>query len=268
MPIAAAIQMNSGADIDANLHIAASLIRQAANQNAVLVTLPEMFCLMGVPASEKLAAKESFGQGKIQDFLANQAQQYGIWIIGGTLPLATNHPNKIAASCLVFNNVGNCVARYDKIHLFDVCIDSKETYRESDYTEPGKTLTVIDTPIGKVGLSVCFDLRFAELYQALAQQGAQIFCVPAAFTVPTGQAHWEILLRARAIENFCYVIGAAEFGIHPDGRSTYGHSMIIDPWGTVLQELSNSQNGVLLADIDLNFLQKTRQKISMQRTIS
>lgn len=261
--IAAVIQMNSGTDIAENLRIAEQLIATAAAQGAALAVLPEMFGLMGATSAVKLQHTETDGSGVMQDFLAAQAQRHHIWLVGGTIPLATTDPTKLAASCLVFDSNGARVARYDKMHLFDVYLSDQENYCESADTLAGDRVVVVDTPIGKLGLSVCYDIRFPELYQTLRRQGAEIFAIPAAFTVPTGQAHWQLLARARAVENVCYVLGAAEFGTFPNGRTTYGHSLIVDPWGTVLEQLDADQSGVICAPIDLDFLNNIRHKIPL-----
>ncbi len=257
MTIVAAVQMNSGDDINANLAIAAKLIQQAKDSQANLVVLPEMFATFS--DQQKIRAKENFGSGKVQDFLAEQSRKHGIWIVGGTIPLAINDSAKVRAACLLFNSQGQCVSRYDKIHLFDVQVmQSKETYQESSLVDYGDQVVVVDTPFGKLGLAVCYDVRFPELFRAMLAKQVEIIALPSAFTVKTGEAHWEILVRAQAIMNSSYLIAAGQVGQHPRGRLTYGHSMIVEPWGHVLSELENDV-GVITAAIDLNYLQQIRQ---------
>jgi len=254
----AAIQMASSPNIRSNLLEADKLIGEAVNAGAKLVALPENFALMGEHELDKVKAREIDGEGPIQDFLSNVAKKYGVWVIGGTIPLAGDSDNKVKAACLVYDDQGERVGRYDKIHLFDVSVpDTDEEYRESDSIEPGSELIVLETPFGKLGLSVCYDLRFPELYRKLAVQGAEILVVPAAFTAQTGAAHWEVLLRARAIENLCYVIAPNQGGFHINGRKTFGHSMIIDPWGVVL-DCNKSGGGFVCAEIDHERLEKVR----------
>jgi deaminated glutathione amidase len=244
--------MTSGPDVAANLEQAGALLRQARERDARLAVLPENFAFMGMKDADKRAVGEADGSGPIQDFLANTARTLDLWIIGGTLPIRAGADGRVAAASLVFNARGERVARYDKIHLFDVDIPGKaETYRESAHVAPGREPVVVETPAGIVGLSVCYDVRFPELFRRLSAAGAQIITVPSAFTVPTGRAHWETLLRARAIENLCHIIAPAQSGFHPNGRETYGDSMIIDHWGAVLQRLPRGQ-GCVVADVDLN----------------
>jgi predicted amidohydrolase len=248
----AAIQMTSGPDVSANLQQARTLLAQARERGAVLAALPENFAFMGLKDADKRAIGEADGSGPIQDFLGATARELELWVVGGTLPIRVEGDGRVAAASLVFNAAGVRVARYDKIHLFDVDIPGKaETYRESAHVAPGRTPVVVDTPAGKLGLSVCYDMRFPELFRKLSAAGAQILSVPSAFTGPTGRAHWETLLRARAIENLCHVIASAQSGFHPNGRETYGDSMIIDYWGAVLQRLPRGQ-GCVVADVDLN----------------
>jgi deaminated glutathione amidase len=247
----AAVQMTSGPDVTANLESARALLEQAAAEGAVLGALPENFAFMGLKDADKRGVAESDGRGPIQEFLASTALRLRMTIVGGTVPLRAGSDGRVAAASLVYGPDGKRSARYDKIHLFDVDIPGrKETYRESAHVAPGSNTTVVDTPVGRLGLSVCYDVRFPELFRALSAAGAQLLTVPSAFTVPTGQAHWETLLRARAIENLCYVIAPAQSGFHPSGRETYGDSMIIDHWGRVLQRLPRGR-GCVLADIDL-----------------
>jgi nitrilase len=246
----AAIQMTSGPDLGANLQIAADLLEEAATRGAALAVLPENFAFMGLKDADKREVAESDGHGPIQGFLSGAALRLHMTVVGGTIPLRAGADGRVAAASLVYGPDGMRTARYDKIHLFDVDIPGrKETYRESAHVAPGTAAAVVDTPVGKLGLSVCYDVRFPELFRTLSASGAQLLTVPSAFTGPTGQAHWETLLRARAIENLCYVIAPAQSGFHPNGRETYGDS-IIDYWGRVLQRLPRGR-GCVLADIDL-----------------
>ncbi|GAB4359730.1 MAG: carbon-nitrogen hydrolase family protein [Gammaproteobacteria bacterium] len=256
---AAAVQMASGPNVNANLHECARLIALAAEAGAGLVVLPENFALMGLSETDKVELRETPGSGPMQEFLAQQAEQHGIWLVGGTLPMESGDPGKVRAACLVFDDHGRQVARYDKIHLFDVhVVGSDENYVESETIEPGDRLVAVDSPFGRLGLSVCYDLRFPELYRGLLDQGAEVFPIPAAFTAITGRAHWEPLIRARAIENLGYVIAAAQGGYHINGRETHGDSMIVDPWGVVLDRLPRG-SGVVVADLDLPRLAHTRR---------
>lgn len=259
-----AIQMTSGADVNENLASVALFIAQAKEQESQLAVLPEMFPMMGAESPARLKISETFGHGLIQDHISQLAKQYAIWIVAGTIPLKTADANKIAAACLVFDNHGNIVARYDKIHLFDVKINDTESYQESTTIEAGDQVSVIDTPCGKLGLSVCYDIRFPELYRRMMNLGAEIFSIPAAFTVKTGKAHWELLARSRAVENICYVVGACQVGNHNHSRQTYGHSLIVNPWGDVIQALT-SQVGVITADIDLDALQTLRKNMPIAK---
>lgn len=246
--IVAAIQMVSAANVDDNLAQAKTLISSAVESGAVLVVLPEYFCFMGRQDQEKLVLQETPGSGPIQDFLAKQAQLHGIWLVGGTLPLRSPQSNKVYNSCLVFNPKGELAARYDKVHLFGFTRGA-ESYDESRVIQPGSNAAQVFTaPWGATGLSVCYDLRFPELYRALGD--VNLILVPSAFTYTTGQAHWEVLLRARAIENQCYVLAPAQGGKHENGRRTWGHSVLIDPWGDVIASLEQGA-GVVTGTIDL-----------------
>lgn len=255
----AAIQMASGPNVGANLLEAGRLIAMAADEGGKLVVLPENFAIMGMAETDKVAVREAPGKGPIQDFLANQADKYGIWLVGGTIPLAANAADKVRAACLLYDDQGNNVARYDKMHLFDVRLnEGEETYVESQTIEPGNTPVVIDTPFGRMGLVVCYDLRFPEQFRVMLDEGMQFFVAPSAFTAITGRAHWEVLLRARAIENLCYGVAAAQGGFHVNGRETHGDSMIIDPWGNVLDRLPRG-SGVVSASIELDRVENVRR---------
>src|SRR5215469_8271516 len=247
----AAIQMTSGPDVEANLAQARELLEEAATRGARLAALPENFSFMGLKDADKRTVAEADGKGPAQEFLATAARQLQLWIVGGTVPLAAGADGRVAAASLVYDADGERVARYDKIHLFDVDIPGRaESYRESAHVSPGSRATVLETPAGRLGLSVCYDVRFPELYRHLSAAGAQILAVPSAFTSPTGRAHWETLLRARAIENLCYVVAPAQSGFHPSGRETYGDSMIVDYWGRVLQRVPRGR-GCAVAEVDL-----------------
>jgi nitrilase len=261
-PIAAAIQMNSQPQLDVNLTAARRLLRDAAERGASLAVLPENFAVMGQREADKLALAEPDGAGPIQDFLAESAATLKMWIVAGTVPLAVEgDPARVWPASLVYDAQGRRAARYDKIHLFDVVIPGGERYMESATIARGdlRQVPVVDTPLGKLGLSVCYDLRFPELYRALAEAGAEILCVPAAFTYRTGEAHWDVLLRARAIENQCYVIAPGQHGVHASGRRTWGHSMIVDPWGERLDCVEGG-DGVAVGQIDPERLAQVRRE--------
>ncbi len=255
----AAIQMASGSNVSSNLIEAKRLIQASVRNGAGLVVLPENFAIMGMTEQDKVLIREIFGSGQIQDFLAQLAIELNIWIVAGTLPILTDNKNLIRATCLVYNNEGIVVGRYDKIHLYDVDVpESNDTYRESETIEPGTDLCVIDSPVGRMGIAICYDLRFPELFRRLSELNVDIFVVPSAFTAITGKAHWESLLKSRAIENLSFVAASAQGGFHVNGRETHGHSMIIDPWGVILDELS-SGSGFVISEIDLNKVKNIRK---------
>jgi predicted amidohydrolase len=253
----AAVQMVSSHDVEKNLSDAGELIGEAARQGARLVSVPEYFCLMGKRDGDKVAIREEDGKGPIQAFLSSTAAKHGIWLVGGTAPLVTADAGRVRNSCLVYDDTGRRVARYDKIHLFGFQ-NGAERYDESTTIEAGDTPMSLDSPFGKLGFSVCYDLRFPELYRALAP--VDIIFVPSAFTATTGRAHWETLLRARAIENLAYVVAPAQGGTHSNGRATWGHSMIIDPWGEILA-CRDEGPGVVIAEIDLSKNAKVRASL-------
>ncbi|GAA5233865.1 carbon-nitrogen hydrolase family protein [Verticiella sediminum] len=230
MPVAA-VQMVSTPSVDENIAAARAGIAEAAAQGARLVLLPEYFCLMGRADTDKVAVREAEGDGPIQSFLAEAAQAHGVWLVGGTLPLACPDPGRVYNTSLVFAPDGRQVARYDKIHLFSFH-QGENAFDEARTIQAGGAPAVFDAPVGRVGLSVCYDLRFPELYRAMGELA--LILMPAAFTYTTGKAHWELLLRARAVENQCYVLAAAQGGVHPTGRRTWGHSMLVDPWGEIV----------------------------------
>lgn len=246
----AAVQMTSSADVAENLASAARLLRAAAAGGARIAVLPENFAFMGLRDRDKLAIGERDGDGPIQCAIAALARELGLWVVAGTLPLRVEGDDRVAAASLVFDAHGECVARYDKIHLFDVDLPGKtESHRESRYIAPGSTVRVIDTPVGRLGLAVCYDLRFPELFRQMTAEGATWFTLPSAFTVPTGRAHWDVLLRARAIENLAFVVAAGQWGRHANGRETYGDSLVIDHWGRVLARRPEGE-GVVFAEFD------------------
>ena len=262
----ATIQMVSAMSLQANLEAAHALLVQAAREGAELAVLPEYFCLMGHRESDKLAVRETFGDGAIQRFLADTARELGLWIVGGTLPLRTQaDADRVRNTSLAFSPSGECVARYDKIHLFSFD-NGRERYDEARVIEPGDRpvsfeLVARDGRRWRIGLSVCYDLRFPELYRQLAAQGADVLLVPSAFTYTTGQAHWETLLRARAIENLAWVLAAAQGGRHENGRRTWGHSMAVDPWGAVMGLRAEEGAGVVLATLEPQQLERVRSQL-------
>jgi predicted amidohydrolase len=255
----AAIQMASGPNLSANLLEAERLVAEAVNSGAGLVVLPENFGFMGTAEATLMTVKEAPGQGPLQGFLVHIARRFGMWVVGGTVPLAARDMHRVRAACLVLNPQGEQVARYDKIHLFDVHLPgSQERHAESEIVEPGEQVVVVKTPFGRLGLAVCYDLRFPELFRRMLDRNVEIICLPAAFTAPTGKAHWEILVRARAIENLAYLVAAGQGGFHVSGRETHGQSMIVDPWGTVLAQLARGQ-GIVCAEIHPELLAATRR---------
>lgn len=273
--LVAAVQLTSTPNVASNLASIGSLIERSADSGARLVVLPENVALMGRKETDKLEAAESDGSGPIQDFLAEAAAKNRIWLVGGTIPIRTPS-GKVYAASPVYDDSGRRVARYDKIHLFDVDVPgSREQYRESNTIEPGNTPLVLDTPFGRLGVAVCYDLRFPELFRYLAAQGLDILALPSAFTAATGKAHWDVLVRARAVENLCYVVAANQGGAHPNGRETYGHSMVVDPWGSVLAQLG-TEPGVALAEVSLRRIEEVRttfpslrhRRIGVDRTFS
>lgn len=257
----AAIQMVSNDDVDMNLAAAGRLAAAAADAGAGLAVLPENFAYLGRHEADKSQIAEADGDGPIQDFLAETAARHGLWLIGGTLPLrAPGQSRRAFGACLVYGPDGKRAARFDKIHLFDVAVpDTAEQYKESASTVPGSDPATVDTPFGRVGLSVCYDLRFPELYRHYAAAGAEILAVPSAFTAVTGRAHWEVLVRARAIENLCTVIAPNQGGRHPGGRETYGDSLVVDPWGRVLDRVAAGP-GIAIGTVDRDALRRTRER--------
>ncbi len=261
MNTVAAVQMISSPSVSENIATARRLIGQAAATGASLVTLPEYWAIMGQHDSDKVAHAERPGQGPIQDFMAQMAREHGIWLIGGTLPLVSELEGKVLNTTLVYDPEGRPVGRYDKIHLFGFS-KGGEAYDEARTIVPGAAVGSFQAPFGRVGLSVCYDLRFPELYRAMGE--CALIVVPAAFTHTTGLAHWEVLLRARAIENQCYVLAAAQGGLHANGRRTWGHSMLIDPWGEIKAVLPEGE-GVVSGEIDPLFLASVREALPALR---
>lgn len=258
MALASVIQLQSGSDSAKNLEMACEGIQHAAEAGAKLVALPEEFLTLGLTREQKKACAEEYNNGPFQTAIADCAKKNNIWVVAGTLPIKA--PNgKIASTCIVFDSAGSVKARYDKIHLFDVTVSETERYCESDAFEAGDKVVVLDTPIGRVGLAICYDVRFPELFRAMAFQGAEVFILPSAFTIPTGTVHWEVLIRARAIENLCYMLAPNESGFRPQNVGTYGHSMIISPWGEVLAHTTHEPQ-VMLVEIDLKALENMRQE--------
>lgn len=270
----AAIQMVSSSNVEANLKSAAGLVEAAAEAGAELVLLPEVFAVLEGGAMSQYGEVEGDTEGPIQGFLATLARRHQLILVAGTIPLISRPPGstadrliadgRVRASCLVYDSQGDQIARYDKIHLFDVMVnDQQSQYSESRSYEAGDQIVSVDTTVGHLGLSVCYDMRFPELYRQLFLRGAEIVTVPAAFTKVTGEAHWETILRARAIENQCYIVAAGQGGRHSETRETWGHSMIIDPWGKVLS-LVESGEGMAIAEVDLDYLQEIRQRMPIK----
>jgi deaminated glutathione amidase len=257
---AAAIQMTSTRDVQANLGEAGRLVADAVARGAELVVLPENFSFLGATDADRVAATETFGDGPAQQFLSAAAKRHGVWIVGGTIPMRDGGPRASSRS-LLMDPAGRVAAHYDKIHLFDVDVPGRaaERYRESDTTLAGTRVVAAQTPLGRIGMTVCYDIRFPALFHRLSMLGTDVLVVPAAFTVPTGQVHWQPLLQARAIESLVYVVAAGQWGEHAGGRKTYGHSMVIGPWGETLGELPDGV-GVLCVDLDLARLAELRQR--------
>lgn len=253
----AAVQMISGPRVGDNLATAGRLVAEAVGQGAQLVALPEYFPIIGAADADRVKAREDFGHGPVQDWLADTAQRHGIWLFAGSIPLTASVPDKMRNASLAYNPAGQCVGRYDKVHLFGFR-KGDESYDEASFIEPGELPVTVDTPFGKVALSICYDLRFPELYRRLAP--VDLILVPAAFTETTGRAHWEILLRARAIENQCYVLAVGQGGRHENGRMTHGNSMIVDPWGEILDRKLKGP-GVVIADLDHARLAEIRDSL-------
>lgn len=256
----AALQMVSTPDVERNLESAARLAGQAAAAGARLIALPEYFCFMGRHEQDKLALAESPGQGPIQDFLADLARRHGSWVIGGTLPMRTRSPERVRNSCCVFAPDGRLAARYDKLHLFRYRNEAGEDYDEGRVLEPGAEPVAVDVEGWRTGLTICYDLRFPELYRSMMNPPCDLLSVPAAFTYTTGRAHWELLLRARAVENQCYVIASAQGGSHENGRRTWGHSMVVDPWGEPISVCEEGE-GFTIAEMSRERIERVRAQL-------
>ena len=253
----AAIQMASGPNVTGNLSEARRLIAKAAEQGARLVVLPEFFAIMGMNEKDKVAVREQAGTGPIQKFLADTAREFKIWLVGGSIPMAASVPGKVRNTCLVFDERGQQVARYDKMHLFNLELGN-ENYHEANTIEPGDKVVVVDSPFGRIGLAICYDLRFPELFRAM--KNVDIIVLPSAFTETTGRMHWEVLVRARAIENLAYVVASAQGGYHINGRETHGNTMIVDPWGRILDRLPRG-SGVVVADVNPSYQASLRSSL-------
>lgn len=259
----AMVQMVSGADLQQNLQQAAGWIAKAVASGAQLILLPENFAVFNAAQLLERGLEERTAQGPIRRFVAEQARQHSVWIVAGSIPVVSEDRKRVRSACIVVDEKGVEQARYDKIHLFDVDVnDSQGSYRESDQIEPGDAVVLVDTPVGRLGLTICYDLRFPLLYQKLLERGAELISVPAAFTYATGEAHWQTLLRARAIETQCYLLAANQGGIHNERRQTYGHSMIVDPWGEVLGCRAAGE-GLVQAEIQLSRVQQLRQRMPL-----
>ncbi|MBF0190678.1 MAG: carbon-nitrogen hydrolase family protein [Magnetococcales bacterium] len=258
--LAAVIQMNSGSDRSVNLSMAERLMEAAVARGARLLVLPENFSYFGGNEEEKRAAREDPENGPSLAFLKGFAARHRVWIVGGSIPLADLASGKALNTCFVVDETGSVCARYDKMHLFDVDVGDGSRYRESDQVRPGTRPVVVQTPFGRVGLAICYDLRFPELFRALVAQHAEIFTLPAAFTVVTGRDHWETLIKARAIENFAYVLAAGQWGQHAAGRQTYGRSLVVEPWGMVVAQCADGV-GFALAPLERERVAQCRQRI-------
>jgi len=253
------VQLKPGSNLQENLENAKNLVVQAASQGAKLVVLPEEFATIGLSETQKLKAAEASNSGPIQELLANLAKKLNIWLVAGTIPIQVeDEPGKIYARCIVWDNHGSIVTHYDKMHLFDVTIGGGESYRESEHIVPGTNIATFETDFGHFGLAICYDVRFPELFREMVAMGVNIFLLPSAFSQQTGVAHWEVLLKARAIENQCYLLAANQSGKRANGHYTFGNSMIINPWGEIIAH-QDTGAGVLLAEIDLAYLKKLRE---------
>ncbi len=264
----ASIQLSSGPNIQANLLEVGKYLEQISKTDSRVVVLPENFAMMPENDSEFLTNSETEGSGPIQDFISEKARIYKLWIIAGTIPIRTDNPKKVTSTTFVYNDLGEVVTRYDKIHLFDVELpNSDESYNESEVFQNGKDLKVVKTPIGVIGLSICYDLRFPELFRLQKFHNVEILVIPSAFTEQTGKVHWETLVKARAIENLCYVVTSCQDGYHISGRQTHGNSMIVNPWGQIMSRLS-SGSGFIESEIDIKKLNSIREKFPVLEHIN
>tara|TARA_B100001142_G_scaffold325937_1_gene380477 strand:+ start:951 stop:1784 length:834 start_codon:yes stop_codon:yes gene_type:complete len=256
----ASIQLSSGPNIQANLLEVGKYLEQISKTDSKLVVLPENFAMMPESDSEFLTNSETEGSGPIQDFISEKARIYKLWIIAGTIPIRTDNPKKVTSTTFVYNDMGEVVTRYDKVHLFDVELpNSDESYNESEVFQNGNDLKVVKTPVGVIGLAICYDLRFPELFRLQKSHNVEILVIPSAFTEQTGKVHWETLVKARAIENLCYVVTSCQDGYHISGRQTHGNSMIVNPWGQIMSRLS-SGSGFIESEIDIKKLNSIREK--------
>ena len=256
----AVLQMTSSSNILNNLDTIDRQLSLIKKDNISLVVLPENFAFMGHSEQDKLSIAEDYKNGPIQNAISKMAIKYKLWLVAGSVAIKSHDPKRCYASSLVFNDDGDIIERYDKIHLFDVTVSDTESHKESNSTVSGNKIKIIDTPVGRIGLSICYDLRFPEMYRQLRDLQADIFIVPAAFTFDTGKVHWHTLLKARAIENICYVLASNQAGEHENGRKTYGHSIIISPWGEIESECDGQETGVAMSFIDLNQMNNIRKK--------
>ena len=264
----ASIQLSSGPNIQANLLEVGKYLEQISKTDSKLAVLPENFAMMPESDSEFLTNSETEGSGPIQDFISEKARIYKLWIIAGTIPIRTDNPKKVTSTTFVYNDMGEVVTRYDKVHLFDVELpNSDESYNESEVFQSGKDLKVVKTPIGVIGLSICYDLRFPELFRLQKSHNVEILVIPSAFTEQTGKVHWETLVKARAIENLCYVVTSCQDGYHISGRQTHGNSMIVNPWGQIMSRLS-SGSGFIESEIDIKKLNSIREKFPVLEHIN
>jgi|TARA_B110000240_G_C13510131_1_gene458844 predicted amidohydrolase len=255
----ACIQIASGPNLEANLLEVSKYIEKSKNLGANIIVLPENFAMISEDDSMYLGIKEELGSGRLQDYISNEARKHNIWIIAGTIPIASKKVDKVYSCCIVFDNNGDLVSSYNKVHLFDVnIVETNEKYKESDYFLSGDSIVYVDTPYCRIGLAICYDLRFPELFRKLSNENIDLVCMPAAFTSFTGKAHWEHLIKARAIENLVYFATSAQGGYHVGGRETYGHSMIVNPWGETLDIIKN-KSGVIISTIDIKSLKNLRK---------
>ena len=264
----ASIQLSSGPNIQANLLEVGKYLEQISKTNSKLVVLPENFAMMPESDSEFLTNSETEGSGPIQDFISEKARIYKLWVIAGTIPIRTDNPKKVTSTTFVYNDMGEVVTRYDKVHLFDVELpNSDESYNESEVFQNGNDLKVVKTPAGVIGLAICYDLRFPELFRLQKSHNVEILVIPSAFTEQTGKVHWETLVKARAIENLCYVVTSCQDGYHISGRQTHGNSMIVNPWGQIMSRLS-SGSGFIESEIDIKKLNSIREKFPVLEHIN
>lgn len=255
----ALVQMASTADLNDNLKQARHYLELAKKDGAEMVVFPENWLTLGMTEQDASAIKEDYNNGPIQKQLAAWATEFEIWIVAGTIPLCCDASEKYTSTCLVFDTTGAIKARYDKMHLFDVYLNESEYYQESEKIVAGSELAIFDSPIGKIGLGICYDLRFPELFRALSEKGVEVLIIPSAFTIPTGKLHWEILNRVRALENLAYVVAVNQLGKRHNGHGTYGHSIVVDPWGEVIAQLKD-EPGLLMAEIELEHLKYIRER--------